>query len=404
MTDVEFGPVPSNAGSGWRAGAAAGAALVAIAFAGSSCSMIDQFNPFGGEKYKMEITPDIPASKTYDQGLQKLANGAPAEAAKKFTDLGKQYPSSDWAQKGLLMTTYADYQAGDYTSAVTSAERYLKDYPNSPDARLRALSAGERILHADTGYIARPGERGEGAGRRSRRWCRNTRSPNMSKTRSTRSTVTEDQLAGKEMSIGRFYLNRRNYTAAINRFRNVLQYYQTTRHAEEALYRLVEAYLGLGITDEAQTAAAVLGHNFPDSQWYQDAYDLLKGKGLSPHEYRRIVDLEDLAHGRSVLIGLVHAFAPLHSRRGADRSVGSRILARADDPHRRDRRGEIDSSRCAGAGARRARRRRPRAPRPGAGPGDGDLRPAAGPRRPRAARRAGHRDRRRTDPAPGPAR
>ena len=96
--------------------------------------------------------------------------------------------------------------------------------------------------------------------------------------------VTQDQLAGKEMSIGRFYLYRHNYTAAINRFRNVLQYYQMTRHAEEALYRLVEAYLGLGINDEAQTAAAVLGHNFPDSQWYQDAYALLKGKGLSPQE------------------------------------------------------------------------------------------------------------------------
>ena len=86
------------------------------------------------------------------------------------------------------------------------------------------------------------------------------------------------------MSIGRFYLNRDNYTAAINRFRNVLQYYQTTRHAPEALYRLVEAYLGLGVVGEAQTAAAVLGHNFPDSQWYKDAFTLLKGKGLSPQE------------------------------------------------------------------------------------------------------------------------
>ncbi len=98
--------------------------------------------------------------------------------------------------------------------------------------------------------------------------------------------VTSDQLAGKEMSIGRFYLNRRNYTAAINRFRAVLSNYQTTRHAEEALYRLTEAYMGLGITDEAQTAAAVLGHNFPDSQWYKDAYALLKSGGLEPQEHQ----------------------------------------------------------------------------------------------------------------------
>src|SRR5271156_5734958 len=106
MNDVEFGPIPSNAGERLARRWAAGAVLIAIAVAGSSCSMIDQFNPFGSEKYKMEITPDTPASKTYDQGLQKLANGSPGEAAKKFTELGKQYPSSDWAQKRQLMTTY----------------------------------------------------------------------------------------------------------------------------------------------------------------------------------------------------------------------------------------------------------------------------------------------------------
>jgi outer membrane protein assembly factor BamD len=96
--------------------------------------------------------------------------------------------------------------------------------------------------------------------------------------------VARDQLAGKEMSIGRYYLTRHSYTAAINRFHDVLAKYQTTRHAEEALYRLTEAYLGLGITNEAETAAAVLGHNFPDSQWYHDAYNLLQGGGLQPNE------------------------------------------------------------------------------------------------------------------------
>ncbi len=97
--------------------------------------------------------------------------------------------------------------------------------------------------------------------------------------------VARDQLAGKEMSVGRFYLGRRNYNGAINRFREVLSKYQTTRHAEEALYRLVEAYLGLGIVNEAQTAAAVLGHNFPDSQWYKDAYARLQGQGLQPQGF-----------------------------------------------------------------------------------------------------------------------
>src|SRR3984957_2122752 len=103
MADVESGAVLSN---GWRRlerRSLAGGGFIAIPVAGSGCSMLDQFNPFGGDKYKMEVTPDVPASKTYDQGLQKLANGSPAEASKKFTDLGKQYPSSDWARKGLLM-------------------------------------------------------------------------------------------------------------------------------------------------------------------------------------------------------------------------------------------------------------------------------------------------------------
>ena len=96
--------------------------------------------------------------------------------------------------------------------------------------------------------------------------------------------VTRDQVAGKEMSVGRFYLNRKNYTAAINRFREVLAKYQTSRHTEEALERLVEAYMGLGITNEAQTAAAILGHNYPDGQWYKDAFSLLQSGGLEPRE------------------------------------------------------------------------------------------------------------------------
>ena len=287
MADVEFGTIPSNVGKRLARRCLAGAALLAIALTASACSMIENFNPmglFGGEKYKMEITPDTPASKTYDEGLQKLANGSPSEAAKKFTDLGKQYPSSDWARKGLLMTTYADYQAGDYTSVETEGDRYLKDYPNSPDtAYVAYLQANAYYMQIPD--ISRDQEKAGKALAAFQSVVQKYPNSEYVEDAKYKIQVTEDQLAGKEMSIGRFYLSRRNYTAAINRFRNVLQYYQTTRHAEEALYRLVEAYLGLGISDEAQTAAAVLGHNFPNSQWYQDAYDLLKGHGLSPHEF-----------------------------------------------------------------------------------------------------------------------
>jgi outer membrane protein assembly factor BamD len=112
------------------------------------------------------------------------------------------------------------------------------------------------------------------------------RYPNSEYVEDTRAKLqfAYDQLAGKEMEVGRFYLERRNYSGAINRFRNVVAEYQTTRHVEEALARLTEAYLAMGITDEAQTAAAVLGHNFPDSPWYRDSYALLQSGGLEPRE------------------------------------------------------------------------------------------------------------------------
>jgi len=182
------------------------------------------------------------------------------------------------------MTTYANYQAGDFTTAETSAERYLKDYPNSPEADY-VLYLQANSYYMQIPDISRDQEKTAKALETFQAVVQKYPKSEYADDAKYKVTVTQDQLAGKEMSIGRFYLNRRNYTAAINRFRNVLQYYQTTRHAPEALYRLVEAYLGLGITEEAQTAAAVLGHNFPDSEWYHDAYDQLKGKGLSPHDF-----------------------------------------------------------------------------------------------------------------------
>ena len=257
--------------------------LGAAALGLSACSMIDQFNPFGPEKYKSEVVPDVPASKTYNQGLEKLANGSASEAAKKFTDLGKQYPNSDWARKALLMTTYSQYQAGNFTDAVQSAEQYLKKYPDSPDSDYVLYLQGNSY-YSQIPDISRDQDAATRALADFQELVKKYPKSDYVEDSKYKIEVTEDQLAGKEMSIGRFYLNRHNYTAAINRFRNVLQYFQKTRHAPEALYRLVEAYMGLGVTDEAQTAAAVLGHNFPDSQWYKDAYSLLKGKGLSPRE------------------------------------------------------------------------------------------------------------------------
>ena len=254
--------------------AAPAAALLAVPLAG--CSALDSINPFGsGEKYETKILAETPASDIYDQGLARLQKKDGAGAAKKFGDLEKQYPFSDWSRKGLMMQTYANYQAGDYDTAITTGKHFYQLYPNAPDAPyalyLQAMSYYQQIPD-----VSRDQENASKALDLFQQIV--TKYPNSEYADDSKFKiqVTRDQLAGKEMSTGRFYLNRRNYTAAINRFREVLAKYQTTRHTEEALERLTEAYLALGITNEAQTAAAVLGHNFPDSPWYKD--------GLSPNE------------------------------------------------------------------------------------------------------------------------
>src|SRR5580698_6679265 len=260
--------------------------LIAIALVSAplgACSTIDDLNPFGSEKYKTKNEPDEAPSAIYDQGLARLQKGDEDGAAKKFTDLGKQYPYSDWSKKGLLMTTYSQYQSGDYDSAEQSSEHYVKLYPNAPETPY-ALYLEAMSYYSQIPDISRDQDRAAKALVLFQQIVEKFPKSEYADDAKFKIQVTRDQVAGKEMSIGRFYLTRRNYTAAINRFRNVLTNYQTSRHAEEALYRLTEAYLGLGITGEAETAAAVLGHNFPDGQWYKDAFDLLKGGGLTPNE------------------------------------------------------------------------------------------------------------------------
>ena len=255
-----------------------------LALALSGCSTLDSLNPFGsGEKYETKILAEAPASTIYDQGLARLQKKDSSGAAKKFGELEKQYPFSEWSRKGLIMTTFAQYQGGDYDSAIASAKRFYGLYPNSPDAPyalyLQAMSYYNQIPD-----ISRDQDQSAKALDSFNQIV--TKYPNSEYVSDAKYKiqVTRDQLAGKEMSVGRFYLNRRNYVAAINRFREVLAKYQTTRHTEEALERLTEAYLALGINNEAQTAAAVLGHNFPDSPWYKDAFARLQGNGLEPSE------------------------------------------------------------------------------------------------------------------------
>lgn len=247
------------------------------------CSSFDALNPFGGEKYETKILADVPADDIYDQGIARLSKKDTSGAAKKFGQLEKDYAYSDWARKGLLMEAAAQYQGGSYDDAIESGGRYYKLYPDTPDAPY-ALYIQAMSYYNQVPDISRDQAQAGKAMVLFDQLVQKYPKSEYADDAKYKLQVTRDQMAGKEMSIGRFYMARKNYTAAANRFREVLAKYQTTRHTEEALMRLTECYMALGITSEAQTAAAILGHNFPDSQWYKDAFALLQGDGLEPHE------------------------------------------------------------------------------------------------------------------------
>lgn len=259
------------------------ALLGAVALPIAGCSTFENLNPFGGEKYETKILPDVPADDIYNQGVARATAHDTEGAVKKFGQLEKDFAYSDYARKGLLMQTYAQYNGGNYDDAVESGARYYKLYPNSPDAPY-ALYLQAMSQYSQVPDISRDQQQAGKALVLFEEIVQKYPNSEYANDAKYKIQVTRDQLAGKEMSVGRFYLARKNYTAAINRFREVLAKYQTTRHTEEALMRLTEAYMGLGITDEAQTAAAILGHNFPDSDWYKDSFALLKDNGLEPHE------------------------------------------------------------------------------------------------------------------------
>ena len=227
---------------------------------------------------------DEPADKLYNEGLYLMnQKNDPKAASKKFEEVDRQHPYSDWARKSLLMSAYAFYRASDYDSCIGAATRYVTLHPGSPDAAyaqyLIAASHYDQI--PDT---SRDQGRTEKAIAALEEVVRKYPTSEYAVSAKAKLEGARDQLAGREMNIGRYYMEKHDYIAAINRFKTVVTQYQTTRHVEEALARLTEAYMAVGIVGEAQTAAAVLGHNFPDSPWYKDAYNLVKSGGLEPSE------------------------------------------------------------------------------------------------------------------------
>jgi outer membrane protein assembly factor BamD len=220
------------------------------------------------------ITRDRPVESIYNEAADALEARQFARAVALFDEVERQHPYSSWAVNAKLMAAYAQYMRNNYTEAIGAIDRFIRLHPANPNIAyayyLRALSYYEQIADVE----------------RDQRLTQQAlaaltevvnRFPDTPYGRDARLKIdlARDHLAGKEMVIGRWYQNRRLYLAAINRFRRVVEEYQTTNHVAEALHRLTESYLALGLTEEARRTAAVLGHNFPGSPWYQDSYALL---------------------------------------------------------------------------------------------------------------------------------
>ena len=254
---------------GARLRAAAGAVLTAVVLA--AC---------GGGNAEPPLE-SFSAEEIYRRAEFEVESGNPDEAARYFGEVERLYPYSEWAKRALVMQAFAYHRDRDYEAARGSAQRFLDTYPADEDAPyaqyLLAISYYDQI--EDVG-------RDQGLTFQALQALRDVieKYPDSDYARSAilKFDLAFDHLAAKEMEVGRYYLKRGHYVAAINRFRVVVEDFQTTTQTPEALHRLVESYLSLGLTDEAQTAGAILGHNYRSSDWYQDSYALLTGRGLRP--------------------------------------------------------------------------------------------------------------------------
>ena len=236
-----------------------------------------------GDRFSNRAVPleGFSAQEIYNRGEFELARRDPEEAARFFGEVERLYPYSEWAKRALIMQAFAYHRDRNYESSRGAAQRFIDLYPADEDAAyaqyLLALSYYDQI--DDVG-------RDQGLTFQALQALRTVieRYPDSEYARSAilKFDLAFDHLAGKEMEIGRYYLRRGHFAAAVNRFRVVVEDFQTTTHTPEALYRLVESYVSLGLLQEAQAAGAILGYNYQSTEWYQDAFVLLTGEGLRP--------------------------------------------------------------------------------------------------------------------------
>ncbi len=252
--------------------------VLALVMGVSSCSRLPSVpNPFASREVPLET---LPPEEIYQRAELELEGSDPDDAARYFGEVERLYPYSEWAKRALIMQAFSYHRDRDYDASRATAQRYIDLYPADEDAAyaqyLLALSYYDQIddVGRDQGLTFQ-------ALQSLREVIENYPDSEYATSAILKFDLAFDHLAGKEMEIGRYYLKRGHFVAAINRFRIVVEEFQTTTHTPEALYRLVEAYLSLGLDDEARTAGAILAVNFRSSIWYQDAYALLTGRGLT---------------------------------------------------------------------------------------------------------------------------
>src|SRR5665213_627356 len=231
-------------------------------------------------KKKPELAyQERPVELLFSTGADKLDHHQWNDAVNYFREVERQHPYSEWSRRAILMTAYAHYEANSYAEAIADADRFIALYPGNPSTAyayyLKAVCYFEQIV--DVGRDQASTGDAQNALREVIKRYANTEYASDARLKLD---MVSDQLAGKEMTIGRYYLRNGDPIAAIGRFRTVIDRYQTTSHTAEALYRLVEAYLSLGLTKEAVQDGAVLGFNYPGDVWYRDAYRLLTSRGL----------------------------------------------------------------------------------------------------------------------------
>ena len=222
-----------------------------------------------------------PVEDLYNGALNLLIAGEYPAAAREFDEVERQHPYSEWATRAQLMAAFAYYQNDDYDDAILAADRFIQLHPGHKDVAYAYYLIGQSY-YEQISSVTQDQRMTELAGQAFTEVIRLFPNSEYGRDAQLKYELTDDHLAGKEMSIGRWYQQRNEWVAALKRFRSVVVEYQTTSHVPEALMRLTETYLALGVVSEAQTAAAVLGYNFPGSPWYEDSYNLLAEHSLVP--------------------------------------------------------------------------------------------------------------------------